>query len=63
MPVILMIVRSNLQNYVYLNLYLSTGYAVTIIVEGGINTCVAVLNDIQMKRPVIFIQVLAESYK
>jgi hypothetical protein len=37
-----------------------TGYAVTIIVEGGINTCLAVLNDIQMKRPVIFIQVLVD---
>jgi hypothetical protein len=41
----------------------SKGYAVTIIVEGGINTCLAVLNDIQMKRPVIFIQVLVELYR
>jgi hypothetical protein len=41
----------------------STGYAVTIIVEGGISTCIAVLNAIQMKRPVIFIQVLVELYR
>ncbi|CAF0820629.1 unnamed protein product [Adineta steineri] len=31
-------------------------YAVTIIVEGGINTCLAVLSEIQVQRPVIFIQ-------
>jgi hypothetical protein len=34
----------------------STGYAVTIIVEGDISTCLAILYDIQMKRPVIVIQ-------
>jgi hypothetical protein len=46
-----------ISNIPFIQTPLITGYAVTIIVEGGINTCVAVLNDIQMKRPVIFIQV------
>lgn len=38
------------------------GHAVTIIVEGGINTCVAVLSEIRKQRPVIFIQVLIQLY-
>ena len=33
------------------------GYAVTVVVEGGINPCLAILNDIQRKRPVVFVQV------
>lgn len=28
------------------------------MVEGGINTCLAILNDIQSGRPVVLIQVL-----
>lgn len=38
------------------------GYAVTVLVEGGINPCLAILNDIQYKRPVVFIQVLSMLY-
>ena len=33
------------------------GYAVTIVVEGGVNPCLAILNDIRQKRPVVFVQV------
>ncbi|CAF4511710.1 unnamed protein product [Rotaria sp. Silwood1] len=31
-------------------------YSVTIVIEGGINPCLAILNDIQYKRPVVFVQ-------
>ncbi len=34
------------------------GYAVTVVVEGGINPCLAISNDIQCKRPVVLVQVL-----
>jgi hypothetical protein len=33
------------------------GYAVTIIVEGGINTLEVLENDIEAKRPFVLIQV------
>jgi hypothetical protein len=33
------------------------GYAVTIIVEGGINTLEVIQNDIAARRPVVIIQV------
>ena len=36
------------------------GFGVTIVVEGGINTCLAILNDIQCGRPVVLIQVLVK---
>ncbi|UJR23620.1 hypothetical protein I4U23_026606 [Adineta vaga] len=45
--------RSDFVNYAC---EVDASHAVTIIVEGGINTCLAVLNEIQIKRPVIFIQ-------
>ncbi len=53
--------REDKSEYSFVTFYLSethffTGYAVTIIVEGGINTCLAVLNDIQMKRPVVHLR-------
>jgi hypothetical protein len=47
-------------SFFLLVIYFSIGYGVTVIVEGGINTCLAVLKDIQSKRPVVFIQVLVE---
>ncbi|CAF4144077.1 unnamed protein product [Rotaria magnacalcarata] len=31
-------------------------YGVTLVIEGGINTCLAILNDIQCKRPVVFVE-------
>ncbi|CAF4207383.1 unnamed protein product [Rotaria magnacalcarata] len=31
-------------------------YGVTILIEGGTNPCLAILNDIQCKRPVVFVQ-------
>lgn len=33
------------------------GFGVTVVVEGGINACLAILNDILHRRPVIVIQV------
>ncbi|CAF4358695.1 unnamed protein product, partial [Adineta steineri] len=45
--------RSDFVNYAC---EIDDSYAVTIIVEGGINTCLAVLSEIQVQRPVIFIQ-------
>jgi hypothetical protein len=34
-----------------------TGYAVTIIIEGGTNTLDVLKNDIEEKRPIVLIQV------
>jgi hypothetical protein len=45
----------------YHSLFCMVGFGVTIVVEGGINPCLAILNDIQCGRPVVFIQVLSVS--
>ncbi len=45
-------------DYSYRSLFSMIGYGVTVVVEGGINPCLAILNDIQCKRPVVFVEVL-----
>ena len=38
------------------------GIGVTIVIECGTSPCLAILNDIQCKRPVVFVQVCNASF-
>jgi uncharacterized protein (DUF111 family) len=50
-------VESLLCANVDVSFYHCLGYAVTIVVEGGVGTLEVVENDIKAKRPIVLIQV------